>query len=142
MSAGYIEMDEAMDFGLRLSGQMAPGPGHGDHDAPHADRHGESAGSGGRVATVALGYAWHYWSGIMFSLAFLVFFGAGRWWLAIPYLLLVIYPGMVFAMGSHSWANFAWEAMGHAGFGATLAIAGYALLGPNAPPLEEVSGKA
>ena len=36
MSAGVISMDEALDFGRRLTGQVAPG-GHG---AMHADEHG------------------------------------------------------------------------------------------------------
>ena len=202
MSAGFIAMDEAVDFGMRLTGQVAPGAGHGGHgdaktthgardllDAPagtasptapagqqaqHAqptdpvtrgaeETHGETtapaahsaqgaeethrppaasaAKSGERAeehtgpsivakgATVALGYAWHYWSGIMFACAFLVFFGARRWWGAIPYLVFVIYPGMVFTMGWHSFPNFVWEAFGHAAFGLTLGIVSYALMG-------------
>ncbi|MDF2389651.1 hypothetical protein JMG10_50070, partial [Nostoc ellipsosporum NOK] len=36
MSAGVIAMDEALDFGRRLTGQVAPG-GHG---SMHADEHG------------------------------------------------------------------------------------------------------
>ena len=65
---------------------------------------------------------------MMFSLSYLVLFGARRWWAAIPYLVLVIYPGMVITMGMHSWANFVWEAVGHAGFGLTLGIVSYAFL--------------
>ncbi|MGH6916478.1 MAG: hypothetical protein ACREJ0_02130, partial [Geminicoccaceae bacterium] len=103
-------------------GQMAP---PADRGAPQTDANIASVGPGG---TVALGYAWHYWAGIMFSLSFLVLFGVNRWWAAIPYLLLVIYPGMVLTMGSHSLANFVWEAGGHAAFGLTLGIASYALL--------------
>lgn len=162
MSAGVIAMDEALDFGRRLTGQVAPG-GHG---SMHADEHGtgpmreqaappassptdphgsaalhedhqpgagptaehERVSSLSRGATVALGYAWHYWSGIMFSLSFLMLFGGRGWKWATPYLVLVIYPGMVFAMGSHTVANFIWEAVGHAGFGLTLGIVSSALL--------------
>ena len=173
MSAGVIKMDEALDFGQRLTGQTAPGTGHGaahgdeqtapadphvakpkDEHAPavleppmayqggkqkdeHAQagqvrKHDDAYPAGGAVgqgATVAIGYAWHYWAGIMFGLGFLVLFGARRWWWAIPYLVVVIYPGMVFAMGVHSMANFVWEAVGHAGFGLTLGIVSWALLG-------------
>ncbi|WFC40271.1 hypothetical protein [Pseudoxanthomonas sp. SE1] len=165
ISAGVVAMDEALDFGRRLRGQVAPG-GHGsmhadEHEvgpereqappAPSpADAHGSAASSEEHQpeaehaaehepvsslssgATVALGYAWHYWSGIMFSLSFLVLFGARGWKWAIPYLVLVIYPGMVFAMGSHTIANFIWEAVGHAGFGLTLGIASSALLASDA----------
>jgi hypothetical protein len=149
LSAGVVEMDEALDFGMRLSGQVQPGAGHtsmhtggpsaehergsamehGTMEDGHAAEHMQTATpSLGRGATVALGYAWHYWSGIMFSLAFLVLFGARGWKWAVPYLLFVIYPGMVFAMGSHTVANFIWEAVGHAGFGVTLGIVSSALL--------------
>ncbi len=162
MSAGVVAMDEALDFGRRLTGQVAPG-GHGSmHADEHgtgpmpeqaappapspagahgsAPSHGEDQAGAGRApehepvssisqgATVALGYAWHYWSGIMFSLSFLVLFGARGWKWAIPYLVLVVYPGMVFAMGSHTIANFIWEAVGHTGFGLTLGIVSSALL--------------
>jgi len=162
MSAGVIAMDEALDFGRRLTGQVAPG-GHGSMHADEygtspmreqaappvsspTDPHGSAAphedhqpGAGptaehervsslSRGATVALGYAWHYWSGIMFSLSFLMLFGGRGWKWATPYLVLVIYPGMVFAMGSHTVANFIWEAVGHAGFGLTLGIVSSALL--------------
>ncbi|MDT7531461.1 hypothetical protein OVY29_22650 [Sphingopyxis sp. SE2] len=167
ISAGIVPMDEALDFGKRLSGQVAPG-GHesmhgsmsasGGHDsmrasepgsqaappampsdnmaeshgvqqspAGHAQGH-ERSSSGAGIGTVALGYAWHYWSGIMFSLAFVVLFGARGWKWAIPFLLLVIYPGMVLGMGFHSMTNFIWEAIGHAGFGLTLGIVSSALL--------------
>lgn len=174
MSAGVTEMDEALDFGMRLAGQIAPGAGHG-HDAhggmemaaekghsggaAHggASKSGEMAsekGHGGDTGhsdapkaggqhneahsqrsaaapatTVALGYAWHYWAGMMFALGYLIIFGARRWWVAIPYTVLFIYPGMVFAMGFHSTANFIWEAIGHAAFGLTLGIVSWALLG-------------
>lgn len=162
MSVGVIAMDEALDFGQRLTGQVAPG----SHGAMQADEHGtvsmgeqaaplasgpndphgsaaphkdtqpgagptaeqERVSSLSRGATVALGYAWHYWSGIMFSLSFLVLFGGRGWKWAVPYLVLMIYPGMVFAMGSHAVANFSWEAVGHAGFGLTLGIVSSALL--------------
>nr|WP_176704610.1 hypothetical protein [Pseudomonas sp. K-62] len=75
-----------------------------------------------------MGYAWHYWSGILFSLSFLVLFGARGWKWAVPYLVLVIYPGMVLAMDSHTVANFIWEDIGHAGFGLTLGIVSSALM--------------
>lgn len=65
---------------------------------------------------------------MMFSLGYLVLFGARRPSWAIPYMVLLIYPGMVFAMGSHSLANFVWEAIGHAAFGLTLGIVSWALL--------------
>lgn len=189
MSAGFTKMDEALDFGMRLTGQIAPGamdddmhgsgamddgmkpsgqiaPGasraaHADQPTaqgdPHVkaaipsapppdqaqnDTHGGQHGfardddhsappdrhAPGKPGTVALGYAWHYWAGVMFSLSYLVLFGARRWWIAIPYLVVIIYPGMVIAMGSHSWANFVWEAVGHAGFGLTLGLVSYAFL--------------
>lgn len=172
MSAGVTEMDEALDFGKRLTGQIPPGMSHdADHeggqsaaaspdaakhldpqmhagqDAPSAsevikqkDKHGEAgqapkhteestkAGTIGKRATVAIGYAWHYWAGIMFSLGFLLLFGARGWRWAIPYMVLLIYPGMVIAMGSHSLANFIWEALGHAGFGVTLGLVSRGLL--------------
>lgn len=112
----------------------------GEHGEKHADKqasseHGGKHGGGhtegatsGQAATVAIGYAWHYWAGMMFSLGYLVLFGARRLWWAIPYMVLLIYPGMVFTMGSHSLANFVWEAIGHATFGLTLGIASWALL--------------
>lgn len=64
----------------------------------------------------------------MFALGYLVIFGAQRWWVAIPYTVLLIYSGMVLTMGVHSMANFIWEAVGHAGFGLTLGIVSWALL--------------
>lgn len=171
MSAGFTTMDEALDFGMRLtgqiapgamdddmhdsgamdkgmklSGQLAPGTSRAAHADPHKDQPMESTAQDGnhssssdrhaeghaqsRPGTVALGYAWHYWAGVMFSLSYLVLFGARRWWIAIPYLVVIIYPGMVIAMGSHSWANFVWEAAGHAGFGLTLGLVSYAFLAP------------
>ncbi len=135
ISAGITEMDEALDFGRRLTSQTGPGHGAahgGEQTAPKVREHSDaqpSHRSVGLVGTVAIGYAWHYWAGMMFSLGFLMLFGARRWWWAIPYLVLVIYPGMVFTMGFHSRANFVWEAVGHAGFGLTLAIVTWALLG-------------
>lgn len=149
ISAGVTEMDEALDFGQRLTGQTPPGMGHGtahknEKQAPHGEKHtdklasgehGEKHGTGhtegtasGQAATVAIGYAWHYWAGMMFSLGYLVLFGARRLWWAIPYMVFLVYPGMVFAMGSHSPSNFVWEAIGHAAFGLTLGIVSWALL--------------
>lgn len=154
ISAGVTAMDEAQDFGLRLAGQIAPGAGHGQaphegmqaapgtghsanagHDqghqpkpgAQHTEAHSQDGGAASPT-TVALGYAWHYWAGIMFALGYLVIFGAQRWWVAIPYTVLLIYSGMVLTMGVHSMANFIWEAVGHAGFGLTLGIVSWALL--------------
>lgn len=113
----------------------SPADAHGSA-APHEEQKPEAGHAAeherisflSRGATVALGYAWHYWSGIMFSLSFLMLFGGRGWKWAVPYLVLVIYPGMVFAMGSHTVANFIWEAVGHAGFGLTLGIVSSALL--------------
>lgn len=160
ISAGLTPMDEAMDFGARLSGQIAPGsahsahaeqkgqgaeaegqattPHHGDEHQAHAqsmDQH-QAEASIAPAATVALGYAWHYWAGIMFSLSYLVLFGARRWWAAIPYILVVIYTGMVITMGVHSLVNFVWEAIGHIGFGLTLGIVSYALFTRQESPYE------
>ncbi|MDT7533023.1 hypothetical protein OVY48_06170 [Sphingobium sp. SA2] len=174
ISAGVIDMDEALGFGMRLSGHgsmgdsmgdsmtstahgsqgatppmadsmassgrgsqaaapamgsdaMAPSNGAQKPQAGHAGKP-ESVLSRSRLAIVALGYAWHYWSGIMFSLAFLVLFGARGWKWSIPFLVLVFYPGMLLAMPSTSFANFIWEGLGHAGFGLTLGIVSSALL--------------
>lgn len=152
MSAGVTAMDEAQDFGLRLTAQIGPGghaqgdhggmqtaPGKGHANAGQDQGHQPKPGDQGTEAhsqdagtasptTVALGYAWHYWAGIMFALGYLVIFGARRWWVAIPYTVLLIYSGMVLTMGFHSMANFIWEAVGHAGFGLTLGIVSWALL--------------
>jgi hypothetical protein len=213
ISAGVTPMDEALDFGMRLSGQIAPGAGHATHgeqtaqsaeaeiqattaphrdehqaqapsaphgdeheaqapsapqadehqaqapsatqadehqaqapsvpqtdehqaqapSAPHEDQHGVQAPTA-QPGTVALGYAWHYWAGMMFSLSYLVLFGTRHWWAAIPYTLIVIYTGMVVTMGVHSPLNFVWEAIGHAGFGLTLGIVSYALLARRESP--------
>jgi len=162
MSAGVTPMDEAVDFGLRITGQTAPGhgPTHGneqptpearsgdDHrqtarpdehagDAHQGDVHQpdvhQEAAPARQGSTVALGYAWHYSNGLMFSLGYLVLFGARRWPWAIPYMVFVIYSGMIFAMGVHSMANFIWEAVGHAAFGLTLGLVTWAFLGGNEP---------
>ena len=141
-SAGIIAMDEAGDFGGRLTGQIPPGPMHhgtGQHQtgtsmpaessAMHGSDHDHAEGKAATpVKTILIGYAWHIWAGIMFSLAFLVLFGARNWWLPIAYMLFFIYPGMVFAMGAHSTANFIWEAAGHAAFGATLGAVSWSYL--------------
>jgi hypothetical protein len=156
-SAGIIAMDEAADFGGRLTGQIPPGPMHhgsgqhqsntsmqtgSDHGPADAAPRGPAGspamhGSGSEhaegkaassVKTILIGYAWHIWAGVMFSLAFLILFGARNWWLPIPYMVLFIYSGMVFAMGAHSIASFIWEAAGHAAFGATLGAVSWAYL--------------
>ncbi|MBI1774455.1 MAG: hypothetical protein HYR63_03820 [Proteobacteria bacterium] len=179
-SGGVIAMDEAGDFGGRLTGQIAPGPMHhgsgsdhmgksthvgsgpgpseaahdtatqhagagmhaqsepggsqamqgsgGEHATDSMDHEGKSAGQPNSVKTILIGYAWHIWAGVMFSLAFLILFSARHWWMPIPYMVLFIYPGMVFAMGADTTASFVWEAAGHAAFGATLGAVGWAYL--------------
>lgn len=66
---------------------------------------------------------------MMFSLAFLILFGGRRWWLPIPYMVLIIYPGMVLVMGVHSLSDLVLAAVGHAAFGVTLGVVSWAYLG-------------
>lgn len=102
ISAGVTEMDEALDFGQRLTDQTPPGKVKKQANAEHGGKHGgghTEATASAQAGTVAIGYAWHYWAGMMFSLGYLVLFGARRPWWAIPYMVLLIYPGMILAMG-------------------------------------------
>ena len=144
LNARVIPVDEALDFGYRLTGQVAPGAmqdamGDQMNDATSGENQ-SAAQSHPEIATL-LGYLYHFWNGMMFSLAFLILFGGHRWWLLMPlmalgmpmlYMLLVIYSGMVVVMGIHSTGSFILEAVGHVAFGATLGVVSWAYLRGNA----------
>lgn len=134
LSAGVSHMDEAFDFGQRLTGQIAAGvmndaPGDQMNDAMSSENKPAAQNNLGMVTL--LGYLYHFWNGTMFSLAFLVLFGIRRWWLAVPFMVLIIYSGMAIVMGTHSLSNFILEALGHAAFGITLGAVSWAYLRGN-----------
>lgn len=132
-AAGYIESDEAADFGVMILGSahgndtMTPAPhGGGDTHAgdPHeavatqaADTHGGHAETAS-AAELAIGYGYHYWNGAMFGMAFLVLFGRTKWWGPVLWMVFFVYPLMVLSMGVHAAAGFWIEAAGHAAYGA------------------------
>ena len=144
LNAGVIPMDEALDFGYRLSGQVAPGAmqdAMGDQMNGAVSNENKPAAQSHPAVATLLGYLYHFWNGMMFSLAYLILFGSHRWWLLMPfmalvlpvlYMVLVIYSGMVVVMGVHSTGSFILEAIGHAAFGATLGVVSWAYLQGNA----------
>jgi len=125
LSARIVPMDEAFNFGQRLTGQVTAGAMHDTMKDNTGDQQKAAASSDPGKATL-LGYLYHYWNGAMFAVAFLVLFGARRWWLSIPYMLLIVYTGMVLVMGVHSLGDFILEGIGHAAFGLTLGAVSWA----------------
>lgn len=136
-AAGYIESDEAADFGVMILGsahgnETMPSDPHDGGDPHASEPHGAVAllsadahGGHGEAATAterAVGYAYHYWNGAMFGMAFLVLFGRTKWWGPVLWMVLFVYPLMVLSMGVHSVAGVWIEAVGHAAYGAVFGI--------------------
>lgn len=134
--------DEAQGFGARIldaSVHDTMSDGHGDsmaadHDSMDARSAPTDAASPGhgpsRGARIVVGYLYHYWNGVVFATAFLLLFGRYRPWLAIPFMSLVVYGGMLAVMSVEGGlAGFAFELAGHLGFGVLLAVGAARYLG-------------
>lgn len=133
-AAGFIEHDEARDFGEMILGTQTVASPPASSTSDHAGGHGATSSStesaaehsdhpgGSSWITKLVGYLYHYWNGGMFGLAYLILFGLTRWWGPVLWMTLFVYSGMVIVMGVHSWADFAIEAAGHAAYGAVFGL--------------------